>query len=204
MKNRTILVLAAVTLSATSTANAADISRSLGSYSPAYAAYSWMGPYVGANIGYEWGSLSNNPTKPSGLMGGLQAGYNWQSGQLVVGAETDLQISGADDVLAPWKFANPWFGTLRARAGLAANNILFYGTGGLAYGGLRAEMAGLSESKTSTGWTLGGGMEVGFTPNWSAKVEYLYLNLAARTYAVTGTTHGLSANILRFGVNYHF
>jgi outer membrane immunogenic protein len=204
MKNKTIFVMAAAALMAASAAEAADLPGGFNSYSPAYAAYNWMGPYVGANIGYEWGSVSNNPTRPYGLMGGVEAGYNWQSGQFVFGAETDLQISAADDVMAPWKFANPWFGTLRARAGYAANNILFYGTAGLAYGTLRAEAAGLSESKTSTGWTIGGGMEVGFTPNWSAKVEYLYLNLASRTYSLTGTTNGLGANVLRFGVNYRF
>ncbi len=207
MKNKTVLGLAAAALmAATSAATAADIPGSVGAYSApaAYRPYNWMGPYLGVNLGYEWGSVSRNSTEPSGLAGGLQAGYNWQSGQFVFGGETDLQISAADDVLAPWKFANPWFGTMRARAGFAANNILFYGTGGIAYGTLRGEFLGLSESKASAGWTLGAGMEVGFTPSWSAKVEYLYLDLASRSYSITGTTNGLSANVLRFGVNYRF
>jgi outer membrane immunogenic protein len=207
MKNRTIFGLAAAALmAATSAAAAADLPRGIGAYSVpnAYGAYSWMGPYVGVNLGYEWGSVSNNPTRPSGLAGGVQAGYTWQSGQFVYGAETDLQLSAADDVLAPWKFSNPWFGTLRARAGFAANNILFYATGGLAYGALRGEFLGLSEWKTSAGWTAGAGMEVGFTPNWSGKVEYLYLDLANRFYSITGTNNALSSNLLRFGVNYRF
>jgi hypothetical protein len=97
----------------------------------------------------------------------LQAGYNWQNGQFVFGGETDLQVTGADDTFAPYKFSNPWFGTLRARAGYAMNNILLYGTLGLAYGGVKGELGGLDESKTHTGWTGGLGMEVGFTPNWS-------------------------------------
>ena len=59
-----------------------------------------------------------------------------QFGQFVFGAETDLQVSGADDTFASWKFSNPWFGTLRGRAGVAMNNVMFYGTLGLAYGTL--------------------------------------------------------------------
>ncbi len=206
MKKTALGVMLAFAVSA-SAAVAADIPRR--TYAPApYASvpavYSWMGPYVGANLGYQWGETSNNPTEPSGIFGGLQAGYNWQTGQFVFGVETDIQLSSADDVFAPWKFANPWFGTARARAGIAMNNILFFGTGGLAYGGLRADNLGLSETRTGAGWTVGAGMEVGLTPNWSAKVEYLYIDLTDRSFSVTGTNNGLESNLLRFGVNYRF
>jgi outer membrane immunogenic protein len=54
------------------------------------------------------------------------------------------------------------------------------------------------------GWAGGAGMEVGLTPNWSAKVEYLYMDLGNRTFAITGNGLGLHSNYLRFGVNYHF
>src|SRR5262245_61434728 len=90
------------------------------------------------------------------------------------------------------------------RAGYAMNNILLFATGGLAYGNLKAEAFGIDENKTLVGWTAGLGMEVGFTPNWSAKVEYLYMDLGSRFYTVTGTDNGLQASYLRFGVNYHF
>ena len=110
-------------------------------------AYSWAGPYLGANIGYEWGSVDNNPTKPSGIAGGIEAGYNWRRGSFVFGAETDIQLSGADDTLAPYEFSNPWFGTLRGRAGVTVGNVLLFGTAGLAYGSLTATTAGnLSET----------------------------------------------------------
>jgi outer membrane immunogenic protein len=135
-------------------------------------------------------------------LGGVQAGYNWQSGQFVFGAETDIQITGADDTFAPYKFTNPWFGTLRARAGVALNNILFYGTAGLAYGGLTGEIGGLDESRAHLGWAAGAGMEVGFTPNWSAKVEYLYMDLSNRAYSVTGTDNGFPRPMLRFGLRF--
>jgi outer membrane immunogenic protein len=167
-------------------------------------AYSWAGPYLGGNLGWAWGSIDNNPTKPSGLAGGIQGGYNWQSGPLVFGAEGDLEVSGADDTFAPWKFSNPWFGTARGRIGYAFSNILFYGTAGLAFGETRGETFGLSESHTNVGWTAGVGAEFGIAPNWSAKIEYLYVDLADDRFTITGTTNGSKFSVLRAGVNYHF
>jgi outer membrane immunogenic protein len=167
-------------------------------------AYSWAGPYLGANLGYQWGRITNDPTRPSGLLGGVQGGYNWQSGAFVFGGEADIQLTGAEDVFAPWKFTNPWFGTARARIGYAMNNLLFYGTGGLAIGSVRAETFGLTESKTALGWTVGIGAEYGITQNWSAKAEYLYVDLSDRAYSITGASNGYEYNILRLGVNYHF
>ncbi|MFN3657428.1 MAG: outer membrane protein [Pseudolabrys sp.] len=205
MKRICLALIGAAT--AASTAFAADLPRGPAPYysSPAPAGvYNWSGFYAGVNVGYEWGKISNMSLNPSGLEGGLQAGYNWQSGQFVFGGETDIQISGADDTFAPWKFSNPWFGTLRARGGYAMNNILLFATVGLAYGGVNGENNGLSEDKTQVGWALGGGMEVGVNTNWSAKVEYLYMDLGSRSYSITGTDNGLSASVLRFGVNYHF
>jgi outer membrane immunogenic protein len=187
-------------------ASAADLPRGGASYySPASpAVYNWAGPYVGATLGYQWGSVTNGATRPSGIAGGLTGGYQWQNQQFVFGGETDIQISGADDTKAPFKFANPWFGTLRGRAGYAMNNILFYATLGLAYGNVRADNLALSESKTTVGWTVGGGVEVGLTPNWTAKAEYLYADFNSRSYSVTGTSNALDFGMLRFGVNYHF
>jgi outer membrane immunogenic protein len=184
---------------------AADLNPGPYYSAPAYApasiqSYSWMGPYLGFNVGYQWGNVTSNPTRPSGIAGGIQGGYNYQSGQFVVGGETDLQLSAAEGTFAPWKFSNPWFGTVRGRAGVALNNVLLYGTGGVAYGGGRA----WSESRTHFGWAAGLGIEVGITPNWSAKAEYLYVDLGDRFYGTTGTQNGIESNLLRFGVNYRF
>jgi outer membrane immunogenic protein len=206
MKKMVLAVAAAGLAAATGAAHAADMPRGPSPYysSPAPAGYNWSGVYAGANVGYEWGSVTNSNVNPNGLAGGAQIGYNWQYGQFVFGGETDIQVSGADDTFAPWKFSNPWFGTLRGRAGYAIGNILLYGTLGLAYGELKAESFGLSETKNETGWAGGLGMEVGFAPNWSAKVEYLYMDLSSRAYSITGTDNGLQSNMLRFGINYHF
>ena len=168
-------------------------------------AFSWIGPYLGGNFGYQWGSTSNNPTRPSGIAGGIQGGYNWQSGQFVFGGEADIQLSAANDTFAPWKFSNPWFGTVRGRAGYAMGSVLLYGTAGLAFGELSGETFGLvSENHTNLGWTAGVGAEAAIYGRWSAKVEYLFVDLASSTFTITGASNGLSANIFRAGVNYHF
>src|ERR1700681_5104923 len=133
--------------------------------------YSWTGLYLGGNLGYQWGYTSNNPTRPSGSAGGAQAGYNWQTGQFVFGGEADIQLSSASDTFAPWKFANPWFGTARARVGFALNQVLLYGTLGLAFGGISVDAGGLTEIRTHAGWTGGGGIEIGIAPEVSGKGE---------------------------------
>jgi len=195
----------ALFLGAPGAATAADLPAYQYYTAPPPLAFSWAGPYLGATLGYEWGSVDNNPTHPTGVTGGAEAGFNWQHGNFVYGLEGDINLSGAEDTFAPWQFSNPWFGTVRGRAGVAIGNVLIYGTAGLAYGGLTADTSGnLSESHTSFGWAAGGGAEVGFTPHWSAKAEWLYLDFADRSFSVTGTNNGLTANLIRLGVNYHF
>ena len=192
----------------TASAHAGDL------YSPrsAYTVYqpldalSWAGPYLGGNLGYEWGTVSNNPTRPTGLVGGAQAGYNWRptANNWVFGVEGDLEATGADDTFAPWKFSNPWFGTVRARVGYAFNNVLFYGTAGLAFGELHGETFGLAESHTTAGWTAGVGAEVWVARQWSAKIEYLYVDLSSSQFVITGMSNGYRFGTVRAGVNYHF
>jgi outer membrane immunogenic protein len=168
--------------------------------------YMWQGPYVGANLGYQWSGINNNPASPSGIAGGVQAGYNVQYGQFVFGGETDLQVTGADGTFAPWKFSNPWFGTLRARAGLAMSSVLFYGTVGLAYGTLNMKntLTSVSESHTSAGWAGGVGVETAVMGNWTARAEYLYVDLSSSSFVLDGNSHGIQSNLLRLGVNYRF
>jgi outer membrane immunogenic protein len=208
MMSRTILGAAAlIAAGCTVAAQAADLpygSRGPYTVNQPLNAYSWAGPYLGANLGYAWGSVNNSPTQPSGFAGGVQAGYNWQTGPLVYGVEGDIQATGAEDTFAPWKFSNPWFGTVRGRLGYAVSNILFYGTGGLAFGELTGETFGLSESHTSAGWTAGLGAEFAFAPNWSAKAEYLYVDLAQSNFTITGVQNGYRFGLVRAGVNYHF
>ena len=108
-----------------------------------------------------------------------------------------------------------WLGTVRARAGYAWDRVLFYGTGGAAFGDLQAAAGALPfSSSTQVGWTAGGGVEYAFTPNLTAKVEYLYVDLgnqscaAANCVSASGigpvTTVSLTENIVRAGINYKF
>jgi outer membrane immunogenic protein len=171
-----------------------------------------------------------------GVIGGGQIGYNYQIGSFLLGLETDFQgssmNSGGANNYAVYpgggSFAGPvgslwvpltsggnngvalnWFGTVRGRAGyLITPTLLAYATGGFAYAGLSANANGYSN--TRTGWTVGGGGEWLFLPNWSAKVEYLYTQLpGGGTQGTFGWTWGSnritpSYHTVRAGVNYHF
>jgi outer membrane immunogenic protein len=194
------IVVAALSLAMTGMALGADVYT----VPSPLGAYSWAGPYLGATAGYEWGTVRNNPTQPSGVEGGFEAGYNWQNGAFVFGGETDINLSDANDTFAPWQFSNPWFGTLRGRAGFAAGNVLVFATAGLAYGELRGQSATLTDYHDSVGFAAGAGVEFAFTAHWSAKAEWLYLDLTNQNFASTGTSNGLAANLIRLGLNYRF
>jgi len=198
--------MALIAAGLTTSARAADLygSRPLTVNQTLLRPDSWAGPYLGGNLGYAWGSVANNPAKPSGFVGGVQAGYNWRNGSWVFGIEGDIQATGAEETFAPWKFSNPWFGTVRGRAGYLFDNVLFFGTGGLAFGELRANTFGVSESHTNAGWTLGAGAEMEFAPQWTAKIEYLYVDLANSNFVITGASNGYRFGLIRAGVNYHF
>jgi outer membrane immunogenic protein len=198
------LICGAAAITTAGAASAADYPR------PPYATpylvsiHNWSGPYLGGQLGYQWGNTTNSPARPSGIAGGVRGGYNWQSGSVVFGVEADLNISAAEDRFASWKFSNPWFGTVRGRLGYAFSNVLIYGTLGLAVGGGRVELGGMSENKTHTGWTAGAGMEVALTSAWSARVEYLYVDLSDQPYGLIGSNHGFESSLFRIGVNYRF
>jgi outer membrane immunogenic protein len=117
-----------------------------------------------------------------------------------------------------------WFGTARGRVGfLAAPTVLLYATGGLAYGGINssetigAAALGFSNTSTNVGWTVGGGIEGVIGGNWTAKLEYLYVDLGSvsGSYLTTIPAKGggfltsnyssrITDNVLRVGVNYKF
>jgi outer membrane immunogenic protein len=167
----------------------------------------WLGPYIGANVGFQ-GSSNVGGLSPSGFTGGIQAGYNWQNGAFVYGVEADFNLSNASARFADYQFSNPWFGTLRGRAGYVVNNVVFvYGTAGLAFGISTVSHGGLSDTSGHAGWTIGAGAEFGLAgfglgPNWSVKAEYLYLGLSQS--AVLPVPSSFPSNVVRVGVNYHF
>jgi len=174
-------------------------------------------------------SVDNHMT---GVIAGGQAGYNWQSGAWVFGVEADFQYSGMKGgisapcppgicagLAASFDHDMPWFGTARGRFGYASAGWLIYATGGYAYTRLEsnafASAGGLAvdiqRDESRHGWTAGGGIEVAFARNWSAKVEYLFMDFGTRDGSwmltglptITDSTH-LQSNIVRGGVNYRF
>jgi outer membrane immunogenic protein len=223
---RTGVAIAAL-LVATMTAQAADLPRP-GYKAPAYRApgFSWTGFYIGLNAGYGWGNASfSDPllgsfsTQGKGFQGGGTAGYNLQTGSWVWGIEGDIDysaIKGSDTIFCPTpgcEFRNNWLVTGRGRIGYAGwGDWMPYFTAGAAYGDLKITVptGGTTNSSTSSklGWTAGAGVEYAFMGAWSAKAEYLYVDLGSFTCpaATCGPDSKIKMplNIARFGVNYRF
>jgi outer membrane immunogenic protein len=185
--------------------------------------FTWTGFYVGANAVYGWGDL-NGPNNgvfgsPSGGMGGLTAGYNYQIGQFVTGLEGDFDWGDISEnkTLAGGDFSKYHvsdFATIRARAGVAMDRALIYVTGGYAGGEVRgtlvdAALPGVFTNSTwQSGYAVGAGIEYAFTNNISAKAEYLFSSLGQKTYAAAdptlATRSGLDISMIRAGINYRF
>jgi outer membrane immunogenic protein len=277
MRRLQVALLAAVAVVGfASIATAADMPAKAPMYTTAplaAPAYSWTGFYLGANVGGGWGSrnVSYTPNDPlmaflfsqsgaatfgpppasfdtSGVLGGLQAGYNQQFGtNYLIGIETDFNWSGMKGSgsttgagnFGAIPFTNmvdekiKWFGTVRARLGyLPTNNLLFFISGGLAYGrvertatytfgwqGGGAIIGGPtggysftcfalspclagSSSNADIGWTMGGGVEYALSKNLTVKAEYLYVSLAGNTVTETALTPQSGTLPASFNANY--
>lgn len=225
MKRILIAVFGISAMAGLGTASAADLPRQAPVYkAPAYVApiNNWTGFYVGLNGGGGWGSskwtgLGNSFDVSGGLVGGT-VGYNWQFGTWVIGLEGDADwanIKGSTACGATTcETKNDFLATIRGRVGYAFDRWLPYVTGGAAIGSLKASSPGFSSvSDTNVGWTIGAGMEYAFAPNWSAKVEYLYVDLGsidcgtafnACNFGPGGNKVDFTTNVVRGGVNFRF
>jgi len=190
--------------------------------------FNWSGFYVGANAGSAWTKaplqfISGSATpadaaaenragtldlKDSAFVGGIQGGFNWQSGPVLIGAEIDYDSLRARLQQGPALFpfgSNPalmfnltqtvttnWLLTARPRIGYATNGALVYATGGLAVTKLHYGLAfidtsggaageGTTFSKTKVGWTAGGGFELALANNWTFKTEYLHVQFGGES-----------------------
>jgi len=173
---------------------------------------------------------------PDGWLGGAQIGFNWQSGNWVFGIEGEYTWSGIDSDTTTFSVVpGPAAAGVRVtihneiesiamvtgRVGYAWNNSLLYVKGGWAWvdtsssafstNNAGANLGTLTGSSSRDGWTIGAGWEYGFTPNWSWKVEYNFIDLGSDTTTVT-TAAGVSLrreveselHLVKFGVNYRF
>jgi outer membrane immunogenic protein len=190
-------------------------------------AYNWTGAYVGLDFGGQLGTsdkkLSNGTDigefSVDGVNGGLVAGYNYEFyNNIVLGIEGDISGSSASGSKscnsAGYTCAtdNPWFATVRPRAGYAIGRFLPYVTAGYAVGDIRAERTGgvanLDHNLIKSGWTAGAGAEMFVISHWTAKLEYLYMRYDdASMPAATGTgttATPLDSSVIRIGMNYKF
>jgi outer membrane immunogenic protein len=149
-----------------------------------------------------------NRTNGSGFIGGGYAGYNYQINQFVIGIDGDYSwadLTGSSSDISPINGGttnlngkSKWIATVTGRLGYAVNNLLFFGKGGWAWAGFDGNSSSFSiagvntsnatNSETRDGWTLGTGVEWGFLPHWSAKLEYDYVKFNTSNYNTTSTS----------------
>ena len=181
--------------------------------------YNWTGFYIGINGGggfgrSDWDSIGSSFDVSGGLVGGT-VGYNYQFGQAVVGVEGDIDwadINGTTNTACPFgcKTTDNWLSTVRGRLGYAADRFMPFVTGGAAFGDIRASTPGFAgASNTEAGWTVGAGLEFAIAGNWTAKAEYLYVDLGKFNCgiscgAIATDNVSFTTNIVRAGVNYRF
>lgn len=168
-----------------------------------------------------------------GFLAGAQVGYNYQVGNFVIGAENDLQyldlgkkkstysFAGSGAIPLGFNYNGPdkkteYFATGRARIGYAFDNLLVFGSAGLAYGQLKSENClGSKCDNGKIGFAVGAGVEYALSQKWSVKVEGLYVNLGKTATGVIGTdvvgrtyvdAHKIDNDIalVRAGLNYRF
>jgi outer membrane immunogenic protein len=196
---------------------------------PAVVTDSWSGPYVGLQAGYLTGKATvGDPftVKPSGIAGGLFAGYNWLTpDNLLYGVEADINGVSADkskvltqnydmgDITvlssATYKFEQNWDASLRLRVGgVVQDKYLIYATGGATWAGVKASYTAgndtTSEKKTLSGWTLGAGVEMKVTDNINARLQYRYSSYGKKYFNLGPSSVKYKTHMIQAGVSYKF
>jgi outer membrane immunogenic protein len=230
-----LLIAAALAFAAVGQAIAADLPeaappppRAPAAYMPVVApVYNWGGIYYGINGGYAFGKTewtnslnaagSTGDFSTSGYAVGPTLGANIQADAFVFGVEADFDAMGIQGTNtsafcpAGCETKETWLGTVRARAGYAVDRVLFYGTAGGAFGNIETGTNGFFDKSTKGGWTAGAGVEAAFADNWTARVEYLYVDLQNATCSSLGNcgfpagdTVSFTTSVIRVGLDYKF
>jgi outer membrane immunogenic protein len=216
---------------------------------PVSFAYNWTGFYIGANVGGHFAKDEINTTSvgfpgsavidatsgtslsPSGILAGLQLGYNWQVGRFLLGIEVDANWLGgsASRSLSFGPPLNPadlmtnssksqFLTTVRPRVGVVLDRWLIYVTGGLAFETFitndtftfpaATSLTGVDKRSTRTGETIGGGIEYAVLDSWTVKFEYLYVTFGGFDTVIPDLPitvhHRYFDNVARIGLNYRF
>jgi opacity protein-like surface antigen len=214
------------------TASAADVYSGGLKDGPVYLANTWTGFYIGGHFGSAWGrdkvkdldfdvgEVTKNDTGASGVYG-VQAGYNWQYGNIVFGVEVDvgaldLNHSTTDrfgDTII--SLNSGIYGDVTGRLGYAFGPALIYAKGGFAFFDGKANANALffgriRDTDTFTGSTVGGGLEYALNPGWSVKAEYLHFEFDKENSSVSDIfgdvarfSHDLTVDTVKLGLNYH-
>ena len=222
MRNMVVSVLAGALVISVSPVLAANLPA------PAYDSkpfFNWTGLYAGVNGGFGFGTsrwtaggTTTGDFDVSGWMVGGTLGYNWQHGNIVLGVEGDVDWSGISGTTTntcsrnTCETENNWLGTARVRLGYATGNWLPYVTGGVAVGDvaekpIMANNTHPTNTATQVGWTVGVGIEWALPANWSAKLNYLYVDLPdapCGSVCVAGGKAAFKTSIVRVGLNRRF
>ncbi len=207
-------------------AMAADLSAPLGPVP-----YDWSGFYIGGNVGWgfaesNWdvrddiGRLGSFSVNPDGFLGGGQIGFNFDSNGFIWGGEAEFTFGGGSD--------GGWFDdagiydgrskvnflmTLGPKVGIAMDRTLLYVEGGLALADLdhRFREIGVDSrgsSGTRTGWFVGAGGEYAFDDNWSARLEYNYVDMDSQRFSLIAADERVRIDnymhVIKAGINYKF
>ncbi|QWG20464.1 outer membrane beta-barrel protein [Bradyrhizobium sediminis] len=240
--SRLIVATAVIVIAGTNAASAADLPAPVYTKAPVMVnpAYDWSGFYVGAHVGHLWGRsrvfdngvLTESGAPTNGAVGGVLAGYNWQSGPLVLGIEGDFGWSDAQGhgtappppppplppppVIqhAPNTYNLRWDSHFVGKAGFASDRWLIFATGGLAIAGLDFQEGvapgappanGISE--TYVGLSVGAGVEYAFNQNLLGRLQYIYDDFGSRDYVASdGGTYRLrlTSQTLRGALSWKF
>jgi len=174
--------------------------------------YNWNGFYVGGHFG---GVSSKETvtddgvsfsTNPSGVLGGLQAGYNYQiAPNWMIGIEGELSWTSASGSNFGFHSDHNWYDTLDARLGyVMPSGWLLYAKGGAAWMNADYSVPRASVSETRSGWNIGGGAEFMLAPQWSAKAEYNFLDFGRDNIGFLGVGVDTQVHEFKIGVNYHW
>jgi outer membrane immunogenic protein len=244
---RELLASAAVSALVVSAAAAADLpTHKAPPAPPSPAPFSWTGFYLGGNLGavldpdavrydgfFTLGSTlppgGRDTLSPTGVLGGVTGGYNWQISNLVLGLEADADFTSARASHADngcgglcWSHSAslPFFFDGRVRLGYAFDHLLPFVTGGLVIADVTnqiydspSDWGPFTASRgggASLGWTFGGGFEYALNEHWSFKTDYLFMQFAPVSQSISASPYIFnfkftdSAQIARIGVNYRF